>query len=122
MQNGHNLMLFHDRVHPECWMNCAIPHPPLHIWARPCDQSLQPLYYPNILHNNNMSLCNNKTEIENILWLPPSSIFLHPSYSSLTCPGEAQTRASTLQVVQLGLGDIHLHCICTRSWHSNRGC
>ena len=25
-QKGHNLMLFHDRVHPERWVNRTMPH------------------------------------------------------------------------------------------------
>ena len=29
---------------PECQVFCAMPHPPLCIWAHPHDQSLQPLY------------------------------------------------------------------------------
>ena len=121
MQNDYNLMLFCDRVHPECRVNRTMPHPPRVFGHIATTGAYYRFIYPNILHNNNASL-HNKTEIENILQMPPSSIFLCPSYRSLMHPGEAQTRASTLQVVQLGLGDMNLHCIDTRSWHSNRGC
>ena len=37
---------------PECWEGCLMVHPPPHIWACPCDRSLQPLYlhYVTMLH------------------------------------------------------------------------
>ena len=41
---------------------------------------------------------------------------LVPLATVLTHPGKAQMWAFTLQVVQLGLRDMDLHCVCTRSW------
>ena len=33
-----------DRDHLDHWVVCLMPHPPPHIWAHPCNRSLQPLY------------------------------------------------------------------------------
>ena len=46
-------------VHPECWVFHTMPHPPPCIWARPHNQSLQPLYLSTI--TTTMSFITNKS-------------------------------------------------------------
>ena len=41
LEKGHETQA---RDHPDHRVVCRMPHPPPHIWARPCDRSLQPLY------------------------------------------------------------------------------
>ena len=38
-------------VHPDHWVVCVMPHPPLCIWAYPHDRSLQPLYLSTFFYN-----------------------------------------------------------------------
>ena len=48
-KNSHKAL---GRDHPDHRVVHVMPHPPLHIWARPCDRSLQPLYLPTLYYNH----------------------------------------------------------------------
>ena len=119
-------MLFCDRVHPEHWVNCMMQHPPPHIWTCPHDRSLQLLY----LHNNNASLLL-QTEIENISWTPPSSIFLCPNYSSdasrqgpdmglhfTGCPAQSGRHEPPLSALEAGIVTV---AVSSSIFHASMG-
>ena len=57
-------------VQPEHWVFCTMPHPPPHIWARPCDQSLQLLYLSTTITTSFIT----KTEIESNVFTPIVSV------------------------------------------------
>ena len=40
------------RDHPDHWVVCLMPHPPLRIWAHPHDWSLQLLYLSTLYYNS----------------------------------------------------------------------
>ena len=41
-----------ERDHQDCRVVHVMPHSPPHIWARPCNQSLQLLYLPTLYYNH----------------------------------------------------------------------
>ena len=76
-----------------------MPHPTPHIWARPHDWSLQ-LLYLLIFYITMARVFYHKINREYIT--DTSNLHLPATLTTvLTCSGEAQMQASTLQVVQL---------------------
>ena len=106
-QNGHKKMSNAAMVHPECQVFHMMPHPPLHIWACPCNWSLQQLYLPTTITKSFITKAKSRV-------MSSLPYFLHL--------GKAHPRASGLEVVQLLLVNVHLDWIPTsdcslQRWH-----
>ena len=92
-------------VHPECWVFCAMPHPPLHIWVHPHDWSLQLLYLSFLIQLSQV-LQQIKQYIYNTFFNSVSST-----------AHEAHPQASGSEVVKLSLVYMHLYGIPTGNCH-----